>query len=211
MRGPGMWCQPSDWHPPRAHTAPAMAGRVLGTAGGGWAAFLSPFPFGATHSRLGSVPEHQGFLWADSSLWAQASPFPGCRDSSFISTQEVPGGEGFEEEIFEEGMSSPEPLYAPRLVIKPIYLLNGAIPGCFSTAGNPKRSWRCKKKMQTFLPWAQIYSIPKTSSLWRAVPWLQLCHKSLWTSSASSMTPNEGRAIIAKHSCLIIANLHKYK
>lgn len=40
-----------------------------------WAFILSPFPFGATCSMLGFMPDQQGFLWGDWSLWARASPF----------------------------------------------------------------------------------------------------------------------------------------
>lgn len=129
MGGSGMRCQPSDWHPPRAPTAAAMAGRILCTAGGGCSPPEQPF---CHHSLLKSLQQAEDF----SGYNLHPSRDAGRVHSSAL--RRCPR-EGLEE-ILEKGMSSPEPLDVPHIHIKCIYLLNGTTPGCFSAAKKPKSS-----------------------------------------------------------------------
>lgn len=99
---------------PALKLAPTAGSQVLCTAGEGWSPpeqLFVTIPFCRTPTRLAGCLSTRDFCGLIH-LWAQPSPFPGCRESSFISTQ---AGKGLEGEVFEEGMSYPEPLDAPLL------------------------------------------------------------------------------------------------
>lgn len=98
---------------PTLRLAPRSCAR-LEKAGPHLSSLFVTIPFCRTHSSLGWLPESPRDFSGLVHLSGHSPHLPhgmemGC---SFISTREVPGG-GLEEEIFEEGMSSPEPLGAP--------------------------------------------------------------------------------------------------
>lgn len=164
MRGPGLRCQPSDWHPPRAPTAPAMAGRFcawLEEAVLHLSSLFVTIPFWGTHSCLSSR-DFSGHNLHPS------------RDAGRVHSSALRKclGESFEEQLFEEWRSSPEPLDAPQILIKPIYLLNGTMPGCFSTARKPKRHKKGKKGANFPSDEDAVNTAPTFST-----PKLQLCQE----------------------------------
>lgn len=90
---------------PALKLAPTPAPRScaqLEKAGPHLSSFLSPFPCAEPPARLAGCLSTRDFFGLIH-LWAQPSPFPGCRESSFMKCP----GEGLEGEIFEEGMSCP--------------------------------------------------------------------------------------------------------